>query len=120
MPSMPKYIHLQTKVTREEKREIDIYLVHLGVENKSEWIRKVILKEVRKNVEPEPFFDDSEQDNQSEFFEPEPEIVEPEPDNQSEFVEPEQEIFEPEPDVESVSDDRELPADEAPPKLDLF
>ena len=96
---MVEYIHLQTKVTREEKREIDIYLAHLGVENKSEWMRKVILQEVRKNVEPEPFFDDNEQDDQSEFFEPEPE---------------------PEPDVESVSDDGELPTDEAPPKLDLF
>jgi len=94
---MVEYIHLQTKVTREEKREIDIYLAHLGVENKSEWMRKVILQEVRKNVEPEPFFDDNEQDDQSEFFEPEPE-----------------------PDVESVSDDGELPTDEAPPKLDLF
>lgn len=112
---MPEYIHLQTKVTREEKREIDIYLVHLGVENKSEWIRKVILKEVRKNVEPEPFFDDSEQDNQSEFFEPEQEIVEPE--SEPEIFEPEPEQ---EPDVESISDDGELPADEAPPKLDLF
>jgi len=94
---MTEYIHLQTKVTREEKREIDIYLAHLGVNHKSEWIRKVILQEVRKNVEPEPFFDDSEQDDQSEFFEPESES-----------------------DVESVSDDGELPTDEAPPKLDLF
>lgn len=94
---MTEYIHLQTKVTREEKREIDIYLAQLGIDHKSEWIRKVILKEVRKNVEPEPFFDDSEQDDQSEFFEPEPEQ-----------------------DVESVSDDGELSTDEAPPKLDLF
>lgn len=96
---MTEYIHLQTKVTREEKREIDIYLAQLGIDHKSEWIRKVILKEVRKNVEPEPFFDDSEQEEQSEFFEPEPE---------------------PESDVESVSDDGELSTDEAPPKLDLF
>lgn len=117
---MTEYIHLQTKVSRKEKREIDIYLAHLGVDNKSEWIRKVLLQEVRKNVEPEPFFDDNEQDEQSEFFvEPEPE-PEPEPNVESEpepYVESEPE---PEPDVEPVSDDRELPTDEAPPKLDLF
>lgn len=46
------YRHLQAKLTPEEYREVTIHLAHNDITNKQEWLRKLILKEVRGFNEP--------------------------------------------------------------------
>lgn len=48
MSSTP-YKYVQTIVSREEADEIDNYVHMKGIKNKREWIREIILKEVRED-----------------------------------------------------------------------
>ncbi len=61
MTAEKDYTFLQAKVTTAEREEIEKYLFDLGIKNKSEWMRELMLKEVRSNhVESEPIQGDNE------------------------------------------------------------
>ncbi len=46
---MTKLTYFQAGVTEKERKEIEVFLIQNNIRNKSDWIRNLMLKEVRNN-----------------------------------------------------------------------
>lgn len=41
--------HIQARLTEEENKEVNVYLAMNDIESKNDWLKSLILREVRKN-----------------------------------------------------------------------